>query len=93
MAINQLLHAAKSATLALSLFMHKGSGNRIENNDISGYRIGIRSFGGNYIQANFLNYCTTALWLSGDDRRKDNVVIRSSNGHRGGSPKDKGQDD
>jgi hypothetical protein len=75
-----------------AIYAH-GFGDRIENNDISGYRIGIRSFGGNYIQANFLNYCTTALWLGGDDRRKDNVVIRSSNGHRGGSPKDAGQDD
>jgi hypothetical protein len=71
----------------------QGVGDRIENNDISGYRIGIRSFGGNYIQANFLNYCTTALWLGGDDRRKDNVEIRSANGHRGGSPKDSGDDD
>jgi hypothetical protein len=70
-----------------------GFGNRIKNNDISGYRIGIRCFGGNYIQANFLNYCTTALWLGGDDRRKDNVVIRSANGQRGGDPRDQGQDE
>jgi hypothetical protein len=84
---NQLSNGSATAIFAL------GFGDRIENNDISGYRIGIRSFGGNYIQANFLNYCVTALWLGGDDRRKDNVVIRSSNGHRGGSPKDVGQDD
>jgi len=84
---SQISNASATAIYA------QGFGDRIENNDISGYRIGIRSFGGNYIQANFLNYCTTALWLSGDDRRKDNVVIRFSNGYRGGSPKDKGQDD
>jgi hypothetical protein len=77
---------------AVAIFT-RGFGDRIENNDISGYRIGIRSFGGNYIQANFLNYCITALWLGGDDRRKDNVVIRSTNGHRGGDPKDQGNDD
>jgi hypothetical protein len=70
-----------------------GFGNRIEHNDISAYRVGIRCFGGNYIHANFLNFCTTALWLGGDDRRKDNVVIRSANGERGGDSKDQGEDE
>jgi parallel beta-helix repeat protein len=71
----------------------QGFGDRIKNNDISSFRVGIRSFGGNYIQANFLTYCFTALWLGGDDRRRDNIEIKSANGHRGGSPKDTGQED
>jgi Periplasmic copper-binding protein (NosD) len=71
----------------------QGFGDRIKNNDISSFRIGIRSFGGNYIQANFLTFCPTALWLGGNDRRRDNITIFSANGHRGGSPKDSGQDD